>query len=183
MSGGHNIGLRTWLRRNPQPSAVLADDKRVEVPKGSRPWHELEATIVAMGPAKITLLDGTGSILRVKDLTTDPSPESEPTAVGSDLQTLAKLLADAYEKGAKSYAPLLDNAMAFIERQGQRLASMERDIERLRTLNAKLQADLLIEQSLPEDTGEGGLTNALLAGVLQAQGETPTPIRRKKQEG
>lgn len=169
MSGGHNISLRTWLRKMPQPVAVLADDKRIEVPRSGRPWHELESTILSLAPTKVVLVDAAGSTLRAKSLSDLARPEDsdEKEIEGkSDLQVLASLLADAYDKGSKN--PLLVQSLEFIERQAVRIAAQDREIEKLRAINAKLQAELL-KPGVSADEGEGGLLQALVAGALQAQ--------------
>jgi hypothetical protein len=148
----------------------MADDKRIDVQRTARAYRDLEATILSLAPSRLTLLDATGTVLRAKDMTESEAVDDAKSPEGTDLQVLAKLLAEAYEKGTKSYAPLLEASMSFIERQGQRLAQMERDIERLRLHNAKLQAELLAATAAPQaEESDGGIMGSLVAGMLQAQ--------------
>lgn len=167
------INVYYWLRKSPQPSAVLADDKRVEVGKNGRAWRDLAATIKSLEPAKLTALDGQGNILRVvvleeSDAADDKSQQPSPEM--TDVQLFAKLLAEAYDRGASKMQPIVDSAMAFVERGGQRLAKAEADNERLRAHIHKLN------MQIAELTGAGGgagdgedtVVGALLAGAMQA---------------
>jgi hypothetical protein len=58
------MNLTNWLRKTPQPVAVLADDKRIEVGKNVRAYRDLVATIKSLEPSKVTCLDASGNILR-----------------------------------------------------------------------------------------------------------------------
>jgi len=162
------FNLSRWLRKTPQPVQIDADGKRVEVPKHGRNWQEVTRTIEALGATKLSALDGQGAILRSVDLSEDDDGKAQSPEL-SDVQCFAKLIAEAYEKGTKSYAPLLESAMSFIERQGQRLASMEREIEKLRAHGAKLQAELLAVSAAPPQSDDGGIMAGLVQGMLAGQ--------------
>jgi hypothetical protein len=169
--------LYGWLKKYPQPSAVRADEQLIQVGKGARSWTELCNTVESLEATKVTCLDAQGNVLRSKVF---EAPEPE-TQVGPDsVQVFAKLIAEAYEKGTKSYAPLLDSAMQFIERQGQSLANAEREIERLRLVNAKLRTELA-EIPVGGGSDEDSVMGGLVAGMLQAQaGATPIGKAVKK---
>jgi hypothetical protein len=172
--------LKSWLRKAPQPVAVLCDDKRVEVPKTGRPWIELATTIASLAPSKIQALGPSGEILRAKIMEAgEEDAEGEDVVApkgASDVQLFATLIADAYDKSGKNFAPLLDSAMAFIARQQEALTRLEREIERLRTHNHKLQAEL-IAASVPEgDEGEQpSMVEALAQGFLASRAGAPQP--------
>lgn len=188
-SGGHNISLRTWLRKMPQPVAVLADDKRIEVPRSGRPWHELEASILTLAPNKIVLLDAAGATLRAKALSDLVRVEyeddkAEISDTGTDLRVLAKLLAEAYEKSGRQYEPLLKSAMDMVAHQSARITQMEREIDKWRNQCVKLQAEILRLSAQPAGDEEPNILGALAQGFLAAQGEqqqdTPAPVPIKR---
>jgi hypothetical protein len=170
--------LYGWLKKSPQPAAVLCDEQRIECGTGARSWTELHKTVEALQAEKITCLDAKGAVLRSMRMVVDAPPSTTPES--TELQTFAKLIAEAYEKGTKSYAPLLDASLQFIERQGQSLAKAEQEIERLRLANVKLRTEIaeLVSQPAPDD-GTGNVIGALMAGMAQAAEQNlPTPIKQ-----
>jgi hypothetical protein len=165
--------LYGWLKKYPQPTAVRADEQIIQVGKGARSWTELCNTVESLEATKVTCLDAAGNVLRSKTFeAAEPGPG---VAADGDLQVFAKLLAEGYEKGSKSYAPLLDASMQFIERQGAQLAKAEAEIERLRLVNVKLRTELAEMSAVPA-SDDGGAIAALMAGIAQGQAEQPTPI-------
>jgi len=167
--------LKPWLRRMPQPVAVLCDDKRVPVPKGQKAWSELARSIEALQPSQIQCLDKDGQVIRAMTLET-ADDTTDDTADTSALKVFAKLVADAYDKGHKVGQPVLDSAMAFIERQSQRLMKAEAEVEQLRQHCHLLQAQL-IEATASGDDGDDDFFGALLSGALQGDA-----ARRKELE-
>lgn len=169
-----SFNLTNWLRKTPQPTAVMADDKRIEVPKNHRAYRDLTQTIKAMEPTKLTCLNANGDVIRSISLDADDDkPAQSMTAEQSDLQLFAKLLAEGYEHGRKANQPIIDSAMQFVERQSVRLAKAEAEIERLRAHNHKLNLHIaelsaipVVEQANPDDT----LMGSIVAGVLQGAG-------------
>lgn len=178
------MNLTYWLRKTPQPVAILADDKRIEVPRNGRAWRDLTATIKAMEPDKLTCLDGNGNVIRSivleneneKEIAGTTSPEM------SDLQLFARLLSEGYEKGMTANQPIIDSAMQFVERQGVRLAKAESEIERLRSHIHKQTLQIAALSGQPAPPQEESILGALVAGVMQAQGSqisaVPTPINK-----
>lgn len=161
------MNVTNWLRKTPQPVAVLADDKRIEVGKNTRAFRDLTQTIKAMEPSKLTCLDANGSVIRSIMLETEADEERAPaTPEQSDLQLFARLLAEGYEHGRKANQPIIDSAMQFVERQGVRLAKAEGEIERLRAHIHKLNlqiAELSMIPAAPE--GEDSIVGAIVAGM------------------
>jgi hypothetical protein len=181
------MNLNYWLRKTPQPVTILADDKRIDVPRNGRAWRDLTATIKALEPSKLTCLDGQGNVIRSVVLEEEAS--AEPAAPASpemsDLQLFARLLAEGYEKGMTANQPIIDSAMGFVERQGVRLAKAESEIDRLRTIIHKqtLQIAELQHVPAPAASEEGGILGAIVTGAMQglaasSQGiaAAPTPI-------
>lgn len=169
------MNLTNWLRKTPQPVAVMADDKRIEVPKNVRAYRDLTQTIKAMEPSKLTCLDANGNVIRSIALE-ESSDDQKPTnasAEMSDLQLFAKLLAEGYEHGRKANQPIIDSAMQFVERQSQRLAKAESEIERLRAHIHKLNLQIGEMSLIPVESESGNndsIMGALVAGALQGAG-------------
>ncbi len=180
-----SVNLNYWLKKTPRPVAVLADERRIEVPNNTRGWRDLTATIRAMEPSKVTCLDGQGNVIRsiVLESDDDDDKPAAPSPDMSDLQYFAKLLAEAYEKGRTASQPLVDNAMGFVDRQGQRLAKAETENDRLRAHVHKQSIRIaeLSQAPLMEASTEGeSIMGTLLAGVVQgaaSQAAVVSPIK------
>lgn len=185
------MNISNWLRKTPRPVAVLADEQRIEVGKNVRAIRDLVQTVKAMSPSKLTCLDVEGNVLRsiVLDADSEDSDESSVSASTpeqSDLQLFAKLLAEGYEHGRKANQPIIDSAMQFVERQGQRLLQAEREIDRLRQVIHKQHLQIAEMNAAPIAEGPSGddsIMGALVAGIAQgaAKGavQSVTPISSK----
>ena len=166
------MNITYWLRKTPRPVAVMADEKRIEVPNNSRAWKDLTATIKAMEPSKLTCLDGQGNVIRSVVLESDEDkPSASPEM--SDLQLFAKLLAEGYEHGMKANQPIIDSAMQFVERQGVRLAKAETEIERLRAHIHKQNIQIAELANVAAPSEDGGILGALVQGAIQSGVLTP----------
>lgn len=173
--------LSKWLRRTPQPVIVVADTKRIDVGTKGGKWGDIARTIESIGATKIECLDAKDQIIRAKTLDDGSDADEKKTELQSDLHALSKIIAEAYEKGTKAPAQLLESAMTFIERQGNRLVAQDREIERLRQVNGRLSAEILALKALPGEEGEdGGIVGSLIQGMLQAGAAEPTPPNGKK---
>jgi hypothetical protein len=163
------FNLTYWLRKTPQPSTVLVDDKPVAVPKNARAWKDLTKTIESLDGTKLVCLDAKGEIIRSTLLEGDEGDKPQPSPEMSDLQLFAKLLAEAYDRGASKMQPIVDSAMAFVERGGQRLAKAEADNERLRAHLHKLNIQIAQLNNQPEPAEESILTT-IVAGMAAGHG-------------
>lgn len=163
------MNLANWLRKTPRPHAVLADDKRIDVPHNVRAINDLAETIKALEPAKLTCLDAKGDVIRSVVLESDDDKPAPTSAEMSDLQLFARLLAEGYEHGRRANQPIIDSAMQFVERQGVRLLKAEAEIERLRSHIHKLNLQISELSNAPAPTGDDSLMGALVAGALQGQ--------------
>lgn len=176
--------LTYWLRKTPQPVAVLADDKRIEVPRNGRAWRDLTQTIKALEPTKLTCLAGDGTVIRSIVLEHESDDDGAATASPemTDVQLFAKLLAEAYDKASSKMQPIVDSAMAFVERGGTRLAKAEAENDRLRAHIHKLNLQIgeLTQAPVAAPTDEGGILGSLVAGAMQGLAASnttpPTPI-------
>jgi hypothetical protein len=173
------MNLGSWLRKTPHPHTIDVDGKKVQVPNGGSKWRDLVRTIETMKGSQITALDSAGNVIRALTIDEDSDDDKAPKG-DSDVQVFARLIAEAYEKGTKSYAPLLDSAMGFIEKQGQRLAKAEAEIDRLRVHNARLRVEAAEASVQPES--EGGMIEALATGLMQAHaGQSAAEVTPIKQ--
>jgi hypothetical protein len=173
------VNLRNWLKKTPRPAVVMADAQRIEVPNNARAINDLIGTITALEPAKLTCLDAKGAVIRsivLDDVESSAAAEARAAASPemSDLQLFATLLAQGYEHGRKANQPIVEQAMGFVERQGQRLAAAEREIERLRQHNNRLHQQIaelrVIPVTAPQSGGgDDSIMGALLAGAVQSQ--------------
>lgn len=162
--------LSYWLRKSPQPVAIMVDDKKIDVPRNRRAWSDLTVSIKAMDPDKLTCLDKDGNVIRAIALDGgDDDPKTAASPEMSDLQLFAKLLAEGYQHGMKANQPIIDSAMAFVERQAERLLKADTEIERLRAHIHKLNIQIAELSNLPVAEGEEGIVGAMLAGVMQGQ--------------
>lgn len=185
------IDLNVWLRKHPQPVAVMLDgSRRIALNGGGRQWRDMVATLNGLTPtpSKLEALDAKGEVLRAIDLggkVVKDEDEDEETAGGkSDLQVFANLLADATKD-----QPIMKHMMEFIDRQSQRLAQADREVDKLREDNAKLRAHVL-ELTVGGGSEEGSdpvtqLVSAFTAGrqqtaVVRAVPATAPKVEAKK---
>lgn len=180
------FNLHHWLKKTPQPVTVLADDKRISVPRNARAYRDLVQTILALEPSKLSCLDKDDQVIRSIVLENEETPPpAAATPEQSDLQLFARLLSEAYDKGSRTNQPLVDRAMEFVERNSERLARADAEIDRLRNVINKLNlriAELSQGANVVEST-EGGIVEAMFQGVLAAQAQQPavapvTPIAK-----
>lgn len=174
------INITYWLRKTPQPVAVLCDDKRIEVPKNGRAWRDLTATIKSLEPSKLTCLDGQGNVIRAVVIEAEDDKPAPSSPEMSDLQLFARLLSEGYEKGMRANQPIVDSAMAFVEQQSTRLARAESEIDRLRAQNAKLTLQIS-ELSGAAPAGDDSLLGTIMAGI-QASTLAQNPLAVVKQQ-
>lgn len=164
--------LNYWLRKTPRPVVVIADDKRIEVPNNARGWKDLTATVQAMEPSKLTVLDKNGNVIRSVVLEATDDVEEKPASASpemSDLQLFATLLSQGYEKGMQANEPIIKSAMTFVEAQSVRLLRADAEIDRLRAHVHRLNLQIAELSNAPQvGSEEGGIMGALVAGVMQS---------------
>jgi hypothetical protein len=180
------MNLDHFLRRKPQPAAVIADGQRIEPNGGGRQWRDMVKTIIALDPRKITCVDAKGTILRVHDFGADVAEDDDDDAKpaddkggGSQIETFARLIASAYEKGNTASQPLVHTAMEMVQSLSAQLGKAQAEIERLRAHNAKLTLQVGELSMLPADDDGGGVIGALVQGMAAAQQQKPMkpPVR------
>lgn len=189
------LDLGKWLRATPQPHSIVADGRKIEVGHRAGKWKDVMRSITAISPSRLEALDSSGTLIRAVSLEDeDTGASSLPTGEEAIVQTFAKLLADnferssktladAYDKGARATQPLLDNSMSFIERQSQRIQSQEREIQQLRDLNNKLQAELLALTSAATGEDDESVLGGLLQGLMMAKAEKEAAKAQPKPNG
>lgn len=177
------LDLGKWLRATPQPHSIVADGRKIEVGHRAGKWKDVMRSITAIAPSRLEALDSSGTLIRAVSLEDEDTgasalPAGEERVVATFAKLLSdtferssKTLAEAYDKGARATQPLLDNSMAFIERQSQRIQSQEREIQQLRDLNNKLQAELLAITSAATGEDDESVLGGLLQGLMMAKAE------------
>lgn len=183
-NNGPNVtNLIKWLKKMPQPVAVVVDDRRIEVPRVHSPWKELAQSILALDPEKIVALNANGEILRAVeyDDETDPATPAQSSAL-PDLQVFAKLLADAYERGssaqAKAYASIFEENTKLVRLLADRLGALEMAWQRALQSHARLVTEVAeanaraaeAEAAAAAGGGDDSILGALAAGIASAQG-------------
>lgn len=162
--------LKYWLRKTPQPAAILADDKKIDVPKNGRAWKDLSATIRALEPSKLTCLTKDGDVIRSIVLEEDEDkdkPDRDLTPEQSDLQLFATLLERAYDKGSSKTQPILDSAMMIVERLSSQVTRAEAEVTRLRNVVHKQTLQIAELSGAPQPPQEESLLGAVIAGMAQ----------------
>jgi len=173
------MNLLHWLKKTPQPVCVVADDQKIPVPRNARAYKDLLATIKSLAPSKLSCLDKDGNVIRATVLEDDAENAAAAAVVSAemnDLQVFARLLAEAYDRGARTNQPLVDRAMEFVERNADRIAKTEVENDRLRAQIHKMSLQYLELSSSAHEveqqpaSGDDSLMGAVVQGVLQAQG-------------
>ena len=183
------MNLNYWLRKTPQPVTVMAMcdgiDRKIDVPKNARAWRDLTETIKSLDPQKITCLDKDGSVIRAHVFESESDDEKPSlTPEMSDVQLFAKLIAEAYDKASGKMQPIVDSAMAFVERGGQRLAKAEAENDRLRNVIGKLHLQIAELSGQAAPPAEESVLGALAAGVIQGMSAQPqAPLQAVPKQG
>jgi hypothetical protein len=182
------MNLNYWLRKTPRPVVVLAVcdgvEKRIEVPKNARAWKDLAATIKSLQPSRLTCLGPKDDVIRAVDLESENEEEDKPTpsVEMSDVQLFAKLIAEAYDKASGKMQPIVDSAMAFVERGGTRLAKAEAENDRLRAQIHKLHLQIAELTGQPAAQPEESILATMVAGVIAGQQAQP-PLQAVPKQG
>jgi hypothetical protein len=187
--------LVKWLKKMPQPVAILCDQQRVEVPRVHSPWREVAQTVLAIGPSKITALAADGSVLRAQTLDADEDEgdgrEAMPQAM-PDLQVFARLISDAYTSGANAqrdaYRSIFEENTKLVKLLADRLGSLEVAWQHAMQSHAQLMQDVAAANARAMEAEAGGgddegqdPLSALASGFLAAQnGANAVPIKSRK---
>lgn len=190
-----STNLVRWLKKMPQPVAILCDQQRVEVPRVHSPWREVAQTVLAIGPSKITALAADGSVLRAQTLDSDDDesggredmPQSLP-----DLQVFARLISDAYTSGAnaqkEAYRSIFEENTKLVRLLADRLGALEVAWQRSMQNSAQLMQKVAEANARALEAEAGGSEerqddplSGLMSGFLAAQnGGGAVPITTKK---
>lgn len=174
--------LRKWLNHTPRPAVVLIDERKNDAPKTDRGWAELAESIQAMKPDTITCLDSSGAVLRARSFESFFPEDAAPSASNeTELETLARLVADAYKSASLQFNPLLEKNMEFSTNLATRLARTEQELDRARATIAKLQLEIaeLKAEPVPQATDDvgGGIVAGLIQAHMQAEQQQQEPAK------
>lgn len=185
--------LVKWLKKMPQPVALLCDQQRVEVPRTHSPWREVAQTVLAIGPSKVTAIAADGSVLRAQSLDSDEdeggSRADMPQAL-PDLQVFARLISDAYTSGANAqkdaYKSIFEENTKLVKLLADRLGALEVAWQRSMQSTAQLMQKVAEANARALEAEAGGSGEreddplaALASGFLAAQNRGVTPIKTK----
>jgi hypothetical protein len=159
------MNLQSWLRRTPQPVAVIADGKRVVVPSTARKWHELTATLEAMNATRLVALDDSGVTLRATSLEDGAEVEERAKSpLATELTLMSGLLADAYRTGAETSLRAMSSAIEentkLVKLLADRLGSIEIAWQKSLTTHARMVSELA--QANAEPATEDGVLASLI---------------------
>lgn len=176
--------IRAWLQRAPQPATLRVydaegDSRPVRVGTGPQRWRD--ALSACQGAPRVDALDREGATLRTWTAEDDARPAPAQGAGGAELVLIARLLAEAGDKGASRHARAYE--LAF-DKQAELLNII---VGRLDSME-KLVAKLLVETASPppppppaqDPTDQMAMT--LLQGAMMAgaQGPPPAPPNGRK---
>jgi hypothetical protein len=143
-----------------------------------------------MGATKVVALDRAGATLRATTVDEDEDEDQvkdgrpAPSALGSDLTMMSKLLADAYRTGAETSMRAMSGAIEentkLVKLLADRLGAIEMAWQRNLSTNARLVTDLA--EARAQATGGDGDDAALaplLAMIANGAASAAAPSVRK----
>lgn len=162
------MNVTAWLRRIPQPVAIVADGKRVAVPDTARKWSELASTLETMNATRLVALDDNGVTLRATSLEEGAEvadhPERAKSPLATELTLMSGLLADAYRTGAETSLRAMSSAIEentkLVKLLADRLGSIEIAWQKSLTTHARMVSELAQAESSRSDD-DGVLANLL----------------------
>lgn len=171
-----STNLWQWLRKSPQPHALMVDGaKKIEVGTKGGKWRDLVQTLEAYPGSRVEALDSGGNPLRalvIADVEVADAPKPQETPEQTFSRIIAGAYKDAYAQATKGPQSLLDNAMAFIEKQAVREQAHVSDIERQRETISKLRArvaelEAQLKHVVDQSGGDDGSIGQMIAAFMQ----------------
>jgi hypothetical protein len=168
--------LRRWLRRQPQPTRLRVDGRDVAIATGANHWAVTEETLRSLNPSRIEAIGEAGVMLRAMSLDRADADDETATPARSEteLTTLARIIADAHDAGARRHAEAYQ--MAFSENTqlvtilATRLGHLESAWQEAMQAAAQAQADAMAAdaEAAAAASGDpaGGAVAAMLAGAM-----------------
>lgn len=188
------MDIKSWLRKAPQPVALLCDGKRVAVSDGPRKWADTLDTITSMGTTRLEALAADGTILRVVELTggeVDQADEKQTPGAANlaalsklgELAQLAQILGDISDRAAARHEGAYKLAFGEFGKINaailDRLTAMEQSwIMSLNTIaELKMQLADAVAEAESKNEESGGLINNLLTSAAMGMGDAPAPVK------
>lgn len=175
--------FRRWLRRHPQPTRLRVDGRDVSVATGANQWAVTEESVMTLSPSRVEALDDKGVVLRAtsfeKEDRDDDDDDDAKQAPVTELTTMARLLAEAHDAGARRHAEAY--ALAFAENTklvqilATRLSGLETAWQKAMQRTAEAQAEAMYVQAeqqahANEDPAGSAIASMLAAGLMHKNG-------------
>ena len=169
------MNIRSWLRRNPQPTTVRCDERVVQVPpEGARKWADLEATILTLNPTQLVALDASGNVLRACELAGDgevdalDAVDQKMSEREREVTTIARIIADSSDRAAQRHAAAYEASFThmvnLVSIIAARLTGMENAWQQAMQAAAEARAEAASAGSAEEQMAVGLLTNMMNPG-------------------
>lgn len=123
----------SWVRRRPQPAALLLDGKKkLLIEEGKHKWKNAIASLEELDPTRVEALDAEGNVIRVTqwgEEGDEPASDAKEEASGSRDIDLARIVLEATDRGAarhaEAYALAFDKMYGLVDVLAKRLTSLE----------------------------------------------------------
>ena len=168
------MNLRSWLRRTPLPASMCVADLEVAVPEGKTKWADLTQTIESMAKRgdKIEAYDEEGTLLRAfvwdeGEVRIAVAPALAVANEDARMVEIARLLAEASDRGAERHAQAYQTAFATMENLvnlvSNRLVAMETAWQRAMVATAEAQAAAVAAQ---QQDGSNSMMEVMLPMIM-----------------
>jgi hypothetical protein len=143
-------------------------------------WAVTEESVLSLQPNRVEALDGNGVVLRATQLGDDDDDEAAETPkVETELTTLARLLAEAHDAGARRHAEAY--ALAFRENTqlvqilASRLSGLENAWQKAMQQTAQAHADAVLASAQQQEDPAGAAIAGMMAQMALASAAKPAP--------
>ena len=195
------MDIKSWLRKQPQPSHLLCDGKKVAVSTGPRKWADTAETVLSLGTVRLEALADDGTTLRVVELEAGeaapaedkgakPGPDLAGLSKLGELAQLAQIIGNVSDQAAMRHQAAYAMAFAEFAKMNsavlERLSAMEQSwVLSLNTIaEMRMQlVDAIAEAKHAEQDDSGGMVGQLLGAAMGGALEAPKPNGKANGKG
>lgn len=179
------MNLKSWLRRQPMPTKLRLDGKRLLViGNGKTKWVECLRSIDQLQPTTLEALNEEEHVLRVTTLKGAPEDDQDedekPSSKMTELATLARIITESNDRAAerheRAYALAFEKNYDLVQVLSDRMAGLETAWQ---TALAQRAKDLETRESETEEEDPGAAAIGRLFRIATATetGMTPAPAK------